>query len=227
VKDFCYDEILTGHGVHKILNQKGYASTSGTYKIIDGYLHNCSDQDSVPVELVEIFSKNLTDVRAHADEFLSLTEENMAVCSNSDSSGSEFVMALATNVTDRIIALQSLFLALRSNLSCKRIAPLVQKSVYESGCDSLMTSLMWCWVCLLGLATWCTLIVTLRTATHRPQIYIVPANESIDPIDSYDNSYDGTRVSKRISKDKHATYSDRSRMSGAGSNLSRDVTVYS
>lgn len=226
--DFCYDEITTGHGVHKILENKGYASTDNTYKIIDGYLHNCSDQDSVPHELIEMYSKNLTAASLYADEFMALSEVNMTVCSNVSSNTSALVMSLATNATDRISTLQSAFSSVRNDLSCKQIAPLIQRSVYESGCVSLIRSFTWAWICLLGLSTWCTLIVMLRTATHRPQIFIVPTDESIEPIDSYDNSYDGTRVSKRASKSgRGATFSDRSRMSRNASNVSRDVTVYS
>ena len=72
------------------------------------------------------------------------------------------------------------------------------------------------------------MIVMLQTATHRPQSFIVPTDESIEPIDSYDNSYDVTRVSKRASKSgRGATFSDYSRMSRNASNVSRDVTVYS
>lgn len=221
--DFCHDEITTGHGVHKILEQRGFDSSSETYKVVDGYLHNCSIPDSVPYGMIDEYVSNITYAISLTDGFMNQLED-VDLCSSSDDT--EYVLVLATNATEHLNTLQNELLDMKSDVSCEAIAPLVQKSVYELGCGSVFKSIMWAWVSLLGFATWCTLIVTLRTATHRPQIYIVPPNEDIDPIDSYDNSYDGSRVSKHVSRDQF-TDRNRSRLSVNNSTLSRDVTVYS
>jgi len=186
--DFCFDEISTGHGVHKILEQKGFDPNSTTYKAFDSYLHDCSDRDLAPIES----ELNINDAMVLGQNFLELLGDGgSTVCSNDDV---EYVTVLTTNTTNLMTDLQTQVLSITSDISCEEIAPLLQKSVYQSGCQSLVTDFMLTWLSLLGLATCCTLILTLRSATHRPQIYIVPPNDEIEPIDSYD----GTRVGKRV-----------------------------
>ena len=73
--------------------------------------------------------------------------------------------------------------------NCGTVAYLAQDSLYANGCNSLPNSFMWSFIGLLSTATFCTVLLSLRSATTRPQIYIVPPGpdeDSFDQMDSFD-----------------------------------------
>ena len=73
--------------------------------------------------------------------------------------------------------------------NCGNVAYLVQDSFYAKGCNALPNSFMWSYIGLFSTAVLGSVLLSLRSATTRPQIYIVPPgpdNDSFDQVDSFD-----------------------------------------
>jgi len=187
--DFCHSEISTGEGIQKILEQRGFDIESDEYKIIDSYVHECENEDSVPHDIIDTYSTDLNDAQKLGADFMGLSDDGdiselIAVCGNKSTK----VMDLATTAIGHVDNLVSEFESLKSNLSCKSVAPLVQKTVYETTCQNLITNIAWNFSSFLVLAVFMTLLVTMRTAIQRPNIYIVPGQDSATM-----TSYDGVK----------------------------------
>jgi len=148
--------------------------------IFDGYLHECVYDDSVPYDLIETYDKKLAEAERKGSNFVALSNDGditelIAVCGSKSTN----VIELTTSVLDSISELLSDFHFLKSNMSCKSIAPLMQETIYDSTCQSLITSVVWNFASFFTLAIFTTLILTLRSAIKRPQMYIMPSQNDI------------------------------------------------
>jgi len=178
--DFCHSEISTGEGIQQILKQKGFDFDSYIYMIFDGYLHECVYDNSVPYDLFETYDKKLAEAEGKGSNFVALSNDGnmtdlIAVCG----SESTTVIELTTSVLDSISQSLSDIHFLKSTMSCKSLAPLMQETVYEYTCQSLITSAVWNFASFFTLAIFTTLILTLRSAIKRPQMYIMPSQNDI------------------------------------------------
>lgn len=86
------------------------------------------------------------------------------------------VVTKTNDVRDKLNILQADLGSLGDLMSCGTMAPIMQKALYETSCNSLSRGLLWSFISGLCVATFGTLMLTLRSATQRPQIYIVAPN---------------------------------------------------
>lgn len=206
--DFCVNEITTGETVLKVLQHLEYSSASDVYNALDNYLHACEDKEITAWSEVNDYNTKSIAALDLSEDFTALDSDGLeSACVGDD------VAALLDKATvngEDLKGLVDTFDVLKSPLTCEKVTPLIQKSAYEIGCGTFSTSVLWCFSSLLALSVFGTIIFTLRSATRRPQIYIVPSNNlDIDPIKSYDSDDRSYQIS--------ASRSSRSRRVGGTS----------
>jgi hypothetical protein len=96
------------------------------------------------------------------------------------------VMAKLQTLSTDLDGLVTDFSNVYDHISCDTIAPLAQKATYEVGCNSISKGLLFTFVSGLCLAVFGTIILSLRSATQRPEIYLL---SNIDASQDDDNSY--------------------------------------
>lgn len=135
-------------------------------------------------EIAEAYNNALLLEQLFNDDFQAVVD----ACGASDNDGN-LVKSKTTAVTLELDSLyhhtEDIFVA----TNCGTVAYLAQDTLYAKGCNSLPNSFMWSFIGLLSTAILSTLLLSLRSATTRPQIYIVPpgpSNDSFDQADSFD-----------------------------------------
>jgi len=190
--DFCLDEITTGLGALKIVEEMGYDPNNEFYKLTDEFLHGCDDPNASAhsavqeygTEIAEAYNNALLLEQLFDDDFQAVVD----ACGASDNDGN-LVKSKTTAVTLELDSLyhdtEDIFVA----TNCGTVAYLTQDTLYAKGCNSLPNSFMWSFIGLLSTAIFSTMLLSLRSATTRPQIYIVPpgpGDDSFDQADSFD-----------------------------------------
>jgi len=106
-----------------------------------------------------------------------------AVCGGSTSN----VVTKSNTVIEKLTVMATAFESIQSGMSCGTMAPLLQNALYENGCNSLSKALLWTFISGLFVSVFGTIMLTLRSATKRPQIYIVTPNPAlrVDSDDSF------------------------------------------
>lgn len=188
--DLCYDEILTGETVLRMLNQRGYASTSEAYLSVDEYLHGCLDKNLTPSTIVNDFETTLSDALSAGTSFQELapngdTSSLDVVCAG-DAAG---VMTKSNAVMDDLSSLKTNFESYQTSRSCGTMAPIMQQALYEKQCQSLSRGMLWTFIPALIVSSFGTIMISLRSATQRPQIYIVAPNPLSRSSDDDNSSY--------------------------------------
>ncbi len=118
------------------------------------------------------------DVDATVVDFKALTpDDDAAALQSACGAGSTVDLIAQSSITiPQFDKLHSQLEAVYNATSCETMAPLMQQALYENSCSSLSKGLLWTFVSALGVATFGTIMLSLRSATLRPQIYIVAAN---------------------------------------------------
>jgi len=171
--DFCYSEISTGNTVLEFVKNLGYDESSSFYLMTDDYLHNCVDGVSATMPAADDYNTVLTTVNNLITDFTSL---NVAEVDAACGVSTQTVFDEATSFKSVLASHASDFEIVYEGLSCESVAPLVQKAVYETSCQSMSKAFLWTWVSGLCLSVFGSIIITLRSATSRPQIYLVSSN---------------------------------------------------
>ena len=158
------------------------------------FIKGCDNPDLSAQENVQEYGTDIAEAYNSALILEELLEENFDAlldsCDASDNEGT-LVKSKTIAVTLELDALyhdtEDIFVA----TNCGTVAYLAQDTLYAKGCNSLPNSFMWSFIGLLSTATFCSILLSLRSATTRPQIYIVPPgpdNDSFDQIDSFDET---------------------------------------
>lgn len=181
--DFCYSEITTGNTVLSFLRNLQYDENSTFFQLVDDYLYGCTDGVSAALPKSYEFNVALSSSRSLMDTFISLDVTELdAACSGDATSVMAKVQTLSTELDGLITDYSDAY----DNISCETIAPLMQKAVYEVGCNSVSSSLLWTFASGLCLAIFGTIVLSLRSATQRPEIYLL---NTIEASEDGDNSY--------------------------------------
>eukprot|EP00551_Chaetoceros_affinis_P001581 CAMPEP_0203636010 /NCGR_PEP_ID=MMETSP0088-20131115/2648_1 /ASSEMBLY_ACC=CAM_ASM_001087 /TAXON_ID=426623 /ORGANISM="Chaetoceros affinis, Strain CCMP159" /LENGTH=378 /DNA_ID=CAMNT_0050490035 /DNA_START=427 /DNA_END=1563 /DNA_ORIENTATION=- len=187
--DLCYDEILTGETVLRMLNERGYASTSEAYLFVDEYLHGCLDKNVTPSAVINAFETTIDDTYISGSLFQDLAPNgdvsSLDVACVGDASA---VMTKSDALMVELETFKNYFESLQKSLSCETMATIMQQALYEKQCQSLSRGLLWLFISGLVVSSFGTIMLSLRSATQRPQIYIVapnPASRSSDDASSY------------------------------------------
>lgn len=134
----------------------------------------------------------LDDVSAKADDFQALTPNDDATLLQSicGTAATDDVLGHSKQTIQLLDTFQKELEVLHNSVSCDTMAPIMQKALYENSCHSLSVGLFWSFLSCLCVATFGTVMLSLRSATLRPQIYIVAANPASrsDDIDN-DSSF--------------------------------------
>ena len=139
------------------------------------------------------FDTFLSDGKRNLAVFMALDVDELGVACPGDDAAA--IMGQAKAFSTELDELVSDYDKVYDSMSCESIAPLVQKAVYETACGSIPRGLVWTFASGLCLAFFGTILVSLRSATLRPQIYLVQANnmQSNDDdsyiVDSDDSRY--------------------------------------
>lgn len=144
----------------------------------------CNSTTITPTALVNDLLTNLDAAKIAADNFLALTPNGDAT---------KLQQACGNVITNHILSDSNVVIAkleiykteietLHTSLSCETMAPLLQKAVYENGCNTMSKGMLWTFVSGLCVAVFGTLMLSLRSATLRPQIYIIdgPSHSDLD-----------------------------------------------
>jgi hypothetical protein len=183
--DLCYGEITTGDTVLSILRQLDFDETSAFYIRTDDYLHGCVGGVSASMPSGDSYNDLVSEAQDNLDVFSALPEDELQAACGGDPATST-TMAEVESFSTEMGDLVTTFNGVYDHMSCATIAPLVQKSLYEVGCSNSVNSLVWTWVSGLMVAVFGTILISLRSATQRPQIYLVSAS-NVDAQD--DDSY--------------------------------------
>lgn len=181
--DFCYAEITTGDTILSFLQNLQFDENSTFYKLADDYLHGCVDGNSATLPEADEFNAAVTNATSIIDTFTSLDVNELdAACSGNATDVVAQVEALSSDLENLVTDFNKVY----DHISCDRIAPLVQKAVYELGCNSISKGILMTFISGLCLACFGTIILSLRSATQRPEIYLL---SNIDESQDEDNSY--------------------------------------
>ena len=168
--DFCYSEIRTGDTILASLRNLQFEETSGLYKQTDDYMHGCVDGLSATMPQADTYNDALTAAQSIAGVFTSFNVAELdAACVGDASTVIASAQALSTKLDSLIADYDKVY----DNMSCEAVAPLMQKSVYETSCQSMSKAFMWMFASGLSLSIFGSIILSLRSATQRPQIYMV------------------------------------------------------
>lgn len=189
--DFCYGEISTGKTVLNFLLQLQFTESSEFYKRTDDYLHGCVDGVSATMPSGDEFHAYIGNAITNLEKFSSLDRSDL---SNECTGNVTATMDKVQSFSVELNSLDSDYSRVYSHLSCESVAPLIQKNVYEISCNSMSKGFLWIFVSGLCLAVFGTIMVSLRSATQRPQIYLVSANkDELGDDDSYIVDSDDSR----------------------------------
>lgn len=190
--DFCYSEINEGQTLLNMLVERGYDESTYFYKTADEYLHGCVDGGMSHLPTADTYDVALTNAMAKSEKFTGFDEDDLdAACGGGGDASA--VLAQARDVTTQLTSLTEDYNTIYDGISCENMATMVQKAVYENSCHSLSKALVWVFASALSVAGFGTILLSLRSATSRPQIYLVPAGQDDNNsyiIDSEDGSYD-------------------------------------
>lgn len=182
--DFCYAEITTGNEMLKILELRGFDESTDFYKHADEYLHGCANGKFSAMASAAEYNATLLEAKTFIDAYTNLDVATMdAQCTGTPDADS--IMTEVKLVSAGLDDLITQYTSVHNSMSCERIAPLVQKSVYEISCNSMSSAFLWVFVSGLLLAVFGSFMISLRSATRRPQIYLVPSNGKSRDDDSY------------------------------------------
>jgi hypothetical protein len=171
--DFCYNEISTGDAFLQMLRYRGFDESSTFYKLTDDYLHGCVDGNSALMPSADAYNTALTNAQSSAAVFTALDVDALdAACTGNATA----TMTKADDLSAELSALVIDYNKVYGHMSCDSIAPLAQKAVYENSCNSMSKGILWTFASALSFAVFGTILLSLRSATQRPQIYLVPAN---------------------------------------------------
>lgn len=128
-------------------------------------------------DLIDTFGLEIGDALAAASDFQAMTPNNditdlAAVCG----AGTSDIVTESEAAIEKLNALQNDFNSIQDSLKCETMAPIMQGVVYETHCQHLSQDLMWAFIAGLTLSFFGTIMLTLRSSTLRPQIYIVTPN---------------------------------------------------
>eukprot|EP00979_Chaetoceros_neogracilis_P014300 scaffold4552_cov262-Chaetoceros_neogracile.AAC.10 len=172
--DFCYSEIKTGDTALSFLRNLNFDENSAIYKQTDDYLHGCIDGISATMPGADTYDEDLTAAKNIAGVFTSFNVDELETACNGG--GASAVMANALALSAELNILITDYEKVYDNMSCEAVAPLIQKAVYEESCQSMSTALLRVFASGLCLSVFGTIILSLRSAIGRPQIYLVQAN---------------------------------------------------
>jgi len=191
--DVCYDEITTGDTILRMMVERGYANNSDPYILVDEYLHGCATATATPNTVLNSFSGVIGEADITIASFKALapngdTTDLNAACGG----GGDAIMTQTATVSDELSSFEAYFDTLYGSVSCETMAPIMQQAVYETSCNNLSVSILWTFVPGLIAAVFGTIMMSLRSATQRPQIYIVapnPASRDSDLENMSSNSF--------------------------------------
>ena len=144
----------------------------------DYAIQGCENTTTTPILVINDFVETLDEVKTAATDFQGLTPSGDAsqlelVC------GEDATNDLITK-SNAMVTLLDTFKSqledLQGSISCETMAPLMQEAAYENGCNSLSKGLLWSFISGLCVATFGTIMFSLRSATLRPQIFIIAGN---------------------------------------------------
>jgi|AntRauTorckE5430_2_1112549.scaffolds.fasta_scaffold00276_13 hypothetical protein len=122
----------------------------------------------------DTYDEDLTAAKNIAGVFTSFNVDELETACNGG--GASAVMANALALSAELNILITDYEKVYDNMSCEAVAPLIQKAVYEESCQSMSTALLRVFASGLCLSVFGTIILSLRSAIGRPQIYLVQAN---------------------------------------------------
>jgi hypothetical protein len=174
--DFCVDEITTGEGALKMVENMNFATDNYFYQMTDEYLHGCPVAEDAPIDLLSDYGTLLTSAQDAATKFQSMKDHTAALAAacGVDNTAITTIMIKSTTASNSLTDLQLSFDGLNDSLKCGTLAPPLQKTIYETGCNSLSFGLLLSFIGTLVISVFGTIMITLRSATLRPQIYTIP-----------------------------------------------------
>lgn len=98
------------------------------------------------------------------------------------------IVTNADTAIEKFNELKAGFESIQGSISCETMAPIMQGAVYENSCNNLSQALLWSFVSGLCVSFFGTIMLTLRSATLRPQIFIVTPNPAASRADLEDDS---------------------------------------
>ncbi len=138
----------------------------------------------------DTYDSLLTSAVTMSDKFTGLNVDDLDAACAGDA---PTILSEAADVTEQLTTLSGDYSAIYDSISCETMATMVQKAVYENSCHSLTKGLIWTFSSTIAVAGFGSILLTLRSATTRPQIYLVPAGQDDnnsyiidDDADSYD-----------------------------------------
>lgn len=175
--DFCYDEITTGDTVLRMLVQRGYAESSDAYVLVDEYLHGCDEKNATPNALVNTFEDLIQDVVSASSDFQAMTpNDDITDLEGVCGAGTSDIVTESNTAIEKLNELQNNFNSVQESMTCETMAPILQGLVYETHCSELTHDLIWAFISGLTVSFFGTVMLTLRSSTLRPQIYIMTPN---------------------------------------------------
>eukprot|EP00554_Chaetoceros_debilis_P000208 CAMPEP_0194081380 /NCGR_PEP_ID=MMETSP0149-20130528/7175_1 /TAXON_ID=122233 /ORGANISM="Chaetoceros debilis, Strain MM31A-1" /LENGTH=525 /DNA_ID=CAMNT_0038763289 /DNA_START=130 /DNA_END=1707 /DNA_ORIENTATION=+ len=175
--DFCVAEISNGDTVLNILQARGFEESSLFYRSADEYLHGCVGGELSHIPAADGYDASLTTAKDLDAIFAGFDVNELDGACFGDAN---VMMATLTKTSAQLSDLATEFGAVYNNISCEHLAPIVQNAVYTNSCHSLSSGFLWTFASALTVAAFGTILLTLRSATSRPQIYLVPAGQSDD-----------------------------------------------
>lgn len=148
-------------------------------------LQGCVDGISATMSQADVYNDALTEAQSIAGVFTSFNLAELdAACDGDASTVMTNAQALSTELNSLIADYGKVY----DHMSCESVAPLMQKSVYETSCQSMSKAFLWTFASGLTLSIFGSIILSLRSATQRPQIYMVQAVQT-HSIENDDASY--------------------------------------
>ncbi len=121
------------------------------------------------------FDAFLSKANSDLELFTALDVDELSNACGEDATST---MSNVESFSDDLSKLANDFSKVYDHMSCETVGKLVQKTVYEVSCNSISKGLLWTFISGLCLAAFGTILISLRSATQRPQIYLVSANKA-------------------------------------------------
>ncbi len=99
------------------------------------------------------------------------------------------VMTKADTLMEELETFKNNFESFQTSKSCGTMAPIMQQALYEKQCQSLNRGMFWSFVSGLVVSCFGMVMFSLRSATQRPQIYIVAPNPASRSSGDGDSSF--------------------------------------
>ncbi len=150
------------------------------------YYQGCVDGKLSHLPTADTYNSLLTSAVTMSEKFTGLDADELDAACAGDA---PTILSEAADVTEQLNTLSADYAAIYDSISCETMATTVQKAVYENSCHTLTKGLIWVFSSALAVAAFGSILLSLRSATSRPQIYLVPAGQ--DDNNSYIIDDDG------------------------------------